>query len=88
MSTLDDILESVIAPDTGDFSSDLAKYILTMRFSDERVAQYEVLTEKNQGGQITPEEREQLEAFVTANTLLMILKSKARRSLIQHSSAA
>jgi hypothetical protein len=33
-------------------------------------------------------EREELDAFVTANTMLMILKSKARRSLVKQPSAA
>jgi hypothetical protein len=88
MATLDDILESLIDPGNGDFSPELARYILEMRFSEERAARYESLAEKNQDGALTPAEREELEAFVTANTLLMILKSKARRSLVERPSAA
>jgi hypothetical protein len=88
MAKLDDILESMIEPAHGDFSPDLARYVLGMRFSEERAARYEALAEKNQSGQLSPTEREELEAFVTANSLLMILKSKARRSLVERPSAA
>lgn len=88
MAKLDDILESLIDPAAGDFSAELARYVLGMRFSEERAAQYESLVEKNQSGSLTPADREELEAFVTANTLLMILKSKARRSLVERPSAA
>jgi hypothetical protein len=88
MTKLDDILESLIDPAQGDFSQDLARYVLSMRFSEDRAAQYESLAERNQAGSLSPAEREELEAFVTANTLLMILKSKARRSLVEHPSAA
>ena len=88
MLKLDDILEGLIDPGNGEFSPELARHVLGMRFSEERAARYESLAEKNQGGGLTSEEREELEAFVTVNTLLMILKSKARRSLVERPSAA
>jgi hypothetical protein len=88
MAKLDDILEGLIDPDQGSFSTDFAEYVLKMRFSEDRAAQYEALAEKNQQGTLTDTEREELEAFVTANTLLIILKSKARRSLVERPSAA
>jgi hypothetical protein len=88
MATFDNILESLFDPGKGDFSAELAQYLLQTRFSDEQAARYSSLAEKNQGGALTPAEREELEAFVTANTLLMILKSKARRSLVERPSAA
>jgi hypothetical protein len=88
MQQLDDILESLIDSTHGDFSIELARHVLQMRFPDARAARYEELAEKNQHGLLTPSETEELEAFVTANSVLMILKSKARRSLVKHSSAA
>jgi hypothetical protein len=88
MAVLDDILEGLINPATGYFSAELARYVLGIRFSEDRAARYESLAERNQHGALTPPEREELDAFVTANTLLMILKSKARRSLVERPSAA
>ncbi len=88
MPKLDEILEGLIVPDRGDFSLELAKYVLGLRFSEDKASRYAWLAEKNQDGALTPTELEELEAFVTANSLLMILKSKARRSLVEHPSAA
>jgi hypothetical protein len=88
MAKLDDILESVILSTDGNLSIDLAKYVLGMRFTEVQATQYDLLAEKSQLGSLSAEEHEELDALVTANTLLMILKSKARRSLIGHPSAA
>jgi hypothetical protein len=59
-----------------------------LRFADEQATHYTSLAEKSQDGTLSPKEREELDAFVTSNTLLMILKSKARRSLVERPSAA
>jgi hypothetical protein len=88
MAAFDDIIGALVDTGNGDFSAEHARYVLQMRFSDEQAARYGSLAEKNQDGALTPTEREELEAFVTANTLLMILKSKARRSLLERPSAA
>jgi len=88
MVALDEVLQGLIDPSQGTFSPDLARYFLTLRFSDEQAARYESLASRNQDGALTPAEREELEAFVTANSLLMILKSKARRSVVGQTSAA
>jgi hypothetical protein len=88
MPKLDEILEGLIAPEHGEFSADLARYVLGIRFTEEKVSRYGRLVEKNQEGGLEPNEREELDAYVTANSLLMILKSKARRSLVEHPSAA
>ena len=87
MPKLDDILEGLIDPPDGDLPVAVARYVLGMRFSEQQAARYETLAEQNQDGTLTTSEMEELEAFVTANTLLMILKSKARRSLVQQPSA-
>jgi hypothetical protein len=88
MANLDELLEGLIDSHKGEFSAELANYVLKMRFSDDRAERYSVLAEKSQDGTLTPTEREELDAFVTANTLLIILKSKARRALVGHPSAA
>jgi hypothetical protein len=88
VTTLDQLLNDLIAPGHGGFSPELARYVLTLHFSPEQAGRYEALAQRNQDGAITPQEREELDAFVTANSLLMILKSKARRSLVEQPSAA
>lgn len=88
MTPLNGIFEGLIDPGQGDFSAELAQYVLGLKFSDEQSARCEALSYKNQEGPLPPDERAELEAFVTANTFLMILQSKARRSLLRHSPAA
>jgi hypothetical protein len=83
-----DILESLIEPEQGNFSADLARYVLSLKFSLEQQARFEELSYKAQDGALSPEEERALDAFLSANTLLIILKSKATRSLDQHSPAA
>jgi hypothetical protein len=39
------------------------------------------LAVRNQGGELTPAEKDELLAYVKAGTLMSILKSKARRTL-------
>lgn len=73
--------ERVIKPGEGAFSPEHARYILSLGFTPEERARYEELAYKNQGSDITPEERGELEEFVDVNMLLMLLKSKARLSL-------
>jgi hypothetical protein len=88
MPYLDSILDSLIDPANTGLTADFAKQLLQMRFTDAQAERYESLAERNQDGTLDPTEREELEAFVTANTVLMILKSKARRSLVERPSAA
>jgi hypothetical protein len=85
---LDEILEGLIEPSDGAFPGAVARYVLGMRFTEVQAARYEALVEQTQDATLPPVEREELEAFVTANTLLMILKSKARRSVAREPSAA
>ncbi len=78
----------MIEPETGSFLPDHAKYVLSLGFSDAEKARYLELADKVQDGALTSEEEAELDDFITANTLLIILQSKARRSLNKSSSAA
>jgi hypothetical protein len=80
MATLNDIFEGLIEPSRGGFCAELAQYVLGLNFSDEQVARYESLADRNQDGTLSPEERSELEGYVTANNFLMIMKLKARQS--------
>jgi hypothetical protein len=82
------ILGSVIQPEHGDFSAEHARYILSLTFSSKQLARYETLAEKANEGTLSEEESGEIDEFISANALLMILQSKARLSLKQHNSAA
>jgi hypothetical protein len=88
MTNLERIFEGLIDPKQGGFSAALAQHVLALKFNEEQVARYEALAYKNQDGTLTPDELAELDAYVTANTFLMVLQSKARRSLLHHSPAA
>ncbi len=82
------ILSRIIAPKRGDLPPDLAKYILSLEFSPRDQARYEELSAKAQEGTLTKKEAAELDEFLSANSLLMVLQSKARVSLAKRSPAA
>ncbi|MCI0380857.1 MAG: hypothetical protein L0215_25015 [Gemmataceae bacterium] len=65
----------------GVMSPRLARYVLTLGFSDNEQARMEDLADRNQRGRTTPDEREQLMSYVKAGHLLALLHSKARKAL-------
>ena len=87
MATINEIFEGLVQPQQGDFSPQHAQYVIGLKFTDEQVARYEDLASRNQDGTLNEDELAELDAFVAANTFLMILQSKARRSLLQHTPA-
>ena len=88
MTTGASILERIIEPHRGGFSSEHARYVLSLDFSVEEQARYAELARKVQDGVLTGQEEAELNEFVTANALLTILQSKARISLKKHNPAA
>lgn len=82
------ILERVLAPDDGDLSPEIAHCVLNLHFSDQDKAEYSQLAERHNNGELSADEIKKLEGFVDANTVLMLLKTKARRSLAHHQPAA
>jgi hypothetical protein len=88
MVTTPDLWERIIKPLEGDLSPDHARYILSLAFTPEEKARYEDLAYKNQGPDITSDERRELEDFVNVNMFMMLLKAKARLSLKRQGSAA
>ncbi|HZL38364.1 MAG TPA: hypothetical protein VFC78_23830 [Tepidisphaeraceae bacterium] len=81
MKAAPSILERVIKPREGDFSEEHARYVLSLHFSPEDLARYELLAAKAQEGDLTDAEAAELDEFLEVNTLLIVLKSKARISL-------
>ena len=88
MVSFADIFERLVQPDSGDFSPELAQYVLSMKFAPDQVARYEDLAGRMQEDKLSPDERRELEAYVQANAVLGMMKAKARRSLVQNTSAA
>lgn len=87
MATLTEIFGGIIAPEYGNFSAELAQHVLGLKFTDEQIARFESLGDRNQDGSLTPEEKAELEGYVVANDFLTVLKLKARQSMLQQSPA-
>lgn len=75
------ILARVLGNQRGKLPAVLARYILTLHFSDSDKTRMHDLAVRNQEGGLSPAEQEELLAFGKAGDLLAILKSKARRTL-------
>lgn len=88
MVTQSAILDRIIEPHRGGFSSEHAKYVLSLGFTPDEHARYAELASKAQTATLTQDEQAELDNFLNVNTLLMILQSKARVSLKKHSPAA
>lgn len=82
------VLERLLRPSEGDIPADFAKRLLAIDFSDVEQARYRLLSEKSQLGQLTDDERVELDDLLTANDVLTILHAKARTSLNKTPTAA
>jgi hypothetical protein len=60
---------------------DLARYVLTLGFSESDQVRMQDLSSRNQQGELSPAEQEELMAFVRASHLLALLHSTARQAL-------
>jgi len=77
------IFNRLLSNGKASMSSNLARYILTLGFSDEDQAHMRELAERNQDGVLSAAEHEELMNFVQAGHLLALLHSKARKTLKQ-----
>ena len=62
----------------------VARRLLQLRADPQTQARVAELTEKCNEGRLTPEERSDYEAYVSASTFIAILQAKARALLNQH----
>ena len=69
-------------------SAELARYILGLGFSTENRSRMRELAAKNRRGDISHQELEDLDNYITAGDLLAIWQSKARRALKQCQAAS
>ncbi len=75
------ILARVLGNDRGELPRDMARYLLTLGFSERDKARMHSLAVRNQEDALPPGEKEELIAYAKAGTVRSILKSKARRVL-------
>lgn len=75
------ILTRIIGPDNPSLSPDAAKSILALDFLESDRVRMAELVAKNQSGQISAAERQELDGYVNVGHLLAIWQSKARASL-------
>jgi hypothetical protein len=75
------ILARILGNDRGQLPPVMARYILTLGFSERDKSRMHDLAVRNQEDALAPSEKEELLAYAKAGSLLSILKSKARRVL-------
>lgn len=76
-----EILSDVIRCGTPDFDEDAARAVLCLGFSDSQKCQMLELADKNNRGELSPEEREQMESYRRVGNFLALLHARARLSL-------
>ncbi|HEX8912740.1 MAG TPA: hypothetical protein VF796_10310 [Humisphaera sp.] len=87
MSPVTALWSRIVVPDDPTLSPEVAKYFLTLGFTDQERERYQELAAKEQRD-LTPSERNELEALAHASTVIMLLQSKARLSLKRRQPAA
>jgi len=75
------ILARILGNDPDRLPREMARYLLTLGFSDRDKARMHSLAVRNQEDALAPAERAELLGYAKAGTVLSILKSKARRAL-------
>jgi len=81
------IWERIIQPERGDLPAGAAEAILQLRLPEEDSTRVDQLSEKARLGRLNPEEEEELDNFLHVGRTLQLLKSKARQSLHQPTTA-
>jgi hypothetical protein len=76
-SVLDTWLEPVITPD-------VAQRLVALRASEELEPRVHELGQKANEGLLTPKEREEYDAYISANEIIALLQAKARKVLKRH----
>jgi hypothetical protein len=83
-----EIFSRLIDPDNPSLTPEAARALLQLNFTAADHARMQELAGKSNEGELTVDERRELESYVFVGDVLGILKAKARRSLRKHNSAA
>jgi hypothetical protein len=76
-----DILQAVVAPQEPGLEPPLARSLLGLNFTHAQVTRMHELADKNNEGNITPDERAEMENYARVGNFLSLIQSKARLSL-------
>lgn len=71
-------LERLLRPLSQGLTIELAHALVDLTVDDETQARYDALADKNNQGELTALEEEELESLVRANSLLGLLKAEAQ----------
>jgi hypothetical protein len=82
-----EIIEQVVASESGGFSAEAARAILTMTFDRPTTTRIRQLLKKNNRGTISVEDRLTLERYLRVGQLFDLLRAKARLSLKESSNS-
>jgi hypothetical protein len=77
------ILSRLICPDRPSLTPDAALGLLSLRFDDAEVRRINQLAEKARDGSLTSEEQALLDGYERIGSLIGLLHSKARQSLVK-----
>lgn len=75
------ILSRMLRPLTIRLRGELLQAVADLGSDPADEARYHELADRNAEGDLSPEERRELEAIVSANTLLSVLRNEARSAL-------
>jgi hypothetical protein len=78
------ILSRLVRPDRGDLSLELAQVILAFDFDEQERKRLHELVVKNQEGNLTRDEEEELASYRRVGYFVDLLRSKARLVLKRH----
>lgn len=87
MSDPSEIWDRIVHSAKGDLAPEVARYFLSLGFTQTERDRYQELSAR-QHFELTYEEQTELTHLVHANTALMLLQAKARRSLAERQPAA
>jgi hypothetical protein len=72
------ILSRVLTNGESGLTPEVARYLLSVSFTEEDKARMHELAVKNRAGNISPQELDELDSYIKAGDILAILQSKAR----------
>lgn len=86
--TVSDILQRIAGPPGKPLPPEVARFFLDITFTDAEQQRIAELSEKANEGELSPEERDELDTFLLLNDFLIIMQSKAKASVKHQSPAA
>lgn len=81
LTTETTILQRVLVPTNATWNRSMAEAVLTFRLPEGERARMEALADKAQAGNLTPDERQEAEAYDKIGVLIELMQSKARLAL-------